>query len=122
MKRWSLGVSVLSLIVAVSAAVLAGGMLYLGVPSSTTTPAATTEAVANTSQICLGYRSQILNMHIHGVYAKQMIDMFNLELVTTNSKGQRLQVPSPAYDYFYRGTCGAIKDILPKLSSVARRQ
>ena len=121
MKRWSLGVSVLSLIVAVSAAVLTGGILYLGVPS-TATPAATTDAVANTSQICLGYRSQILNMHIHGVYAKQMIDLFNLELVTTNSKGERLEVPSPAYDYFYRGTCGAIKDILPKLSSVARRQ
>jgi hypothetical protein len=121
MKRWSLGVSVLSLLIAVAAATLAGGVLYLGGGEATTTSAVTTDALTNTSQICLGYRSQVLNMHIRGVYAKQMIDIFNLEMVSTNAQGQPLTAPAPAYDSFYRGTCGAIKDIIPRLSRVAHR-
>jgi hypothetical protein len=114
MNRWSLGVSVLALLVALAAGALTGGVLYMDRPP-VAPAAATIDPVANSSQVCLGYRSQVLNMRRRGVYAKQMIDIFNLELVSTNSKGEVLATRSPAYDYFYKGACGSVKEIVARL-------
>jgi hypothetical protein len=119
MNRWSLGVSVLSLLVAIAAAALTAAV-YITPPLAISSPTISEAAKPNTSQVCLSYRSQVLNMHIRGVYPKQMIDIFNLETVTSNSKGEALKAPSPAYDAFYKGTCGAVKDIIARLSNVSR--
>jgi hypothetical protein len=95
MKRWTLAVSVLALLVAMGAGALTGGVLYMDRPAAVAAvPVA--QPLVNSSQLCLGYRSQVLTMRLRGVYAKQMIDIFNLEMVTMNSKGQLLANRSPA--------------------------
>jgi hypothetical protein len=120
MKRWSLAVSILALLVAIAAGAVTGGVLYMNPP--VTTAAASTVPLINPSQVCNGYRSAVLNMRTRGVYAKQMIDIFNLEMVTTNAKGELLATRSPAYDYFYKGACGSIKEIVARLPRYAHHQ
>jgi hypothetical protein len=121
MKRWTLAVSVLALLVAMGAGALTGGVLYMDRPAAVAAlPVA--HPLVNSSQLCLGYRSQVLTMRLRGVYAKQMIDIFNLEMVTMNSKGQLLANRSPAYDYFYKGACGTVKQIVTRLPRYAHHQ
>jgi hypothetical protein len=120
MRRWSLAVSVLALVIAIGAGAVAGAVVYTDRPAAAAV--SPTVPLVNSSQLCIGYRSQVLTMRLRGVYAKQMIDIFNLEMVTTNSKGETLATRSPAYDYFYKGACGTVKQIVTRLPRYSHRQ
>jgi hypothetical protein len=105
-----------SLVISIAAVLFA---MYSGDSASSSSRAAQATAGLNTLQQCSNYRTLVLSLHDRGLNADQIAAVLNAEQVSKDGNGNDLKSPGPAYDVFFKPTCGEVQSVVSNLAEPA---
>lgn len=92
-----------SLVISIAAVMFAW---YSGDSASSSSRAAQATVGLNALQQCSSYRTLVLSLYDRGLKPDQIAAVLNSEQVSKDANGNDINPPGPAYDRFFRPTCG----------------